>query len=158
MVTEEDNARLCATPYMEEVKEAVFALEGESASGPYGLSGTFFQKCWEIVGKDVHNVVVAFFARDTLPKSVTHTNLVLIPKKDVINSFSDLRPISLSNFINKVISRVIHGRVVGLLPYLISTNQSGFVKGRCIIENVLLTQEIVTDIRKRGKPANMVIK
>ncbi|XP_059310014.1 uncharacterized protein LOC132061173 [Lycium ferocissimum] len=33
-----------------------------------------------------------------------------------------------------------------------------FVKGRSIIENVLLTQEIVTDIRKRGKPANVVIK
>ncbi|XP_060177818.1 uncharacterized protein LOC132607752 [Lycium barbarum] len=34
----------------------------------------------------------------------------------------------------------------------------GFVKGINIIENVLLTQEIITDIRKRGKPANVVIK
>lgn len=32
------------------------------------------------------------------------------------------------------------------------------MKGRYIIENVLLTQEIVTDIRKRDKPANIVIK
>lgn len=41
---------------------------------------------------------------------------------------------------------------------MISTNQSGFVKSRCIIENVMLTQEIVLDIRKRDKPANAVIK
>ncbi|XP_060196264.1 uncharacterized protein LOC132637519 [Lycium barbarum] len=34
----------------------------------------------------------------------------------------------------------------------------GFVLGRSIIENVLLAEEIVTDIRKRGKPANVVIK
>ncbi|XP_070039818.1 uncharacterized protein [Nicotiana tomentosiformis] len=33
-----------------------------------------------------------------------------------------------------------------------------FVKARSIFENILLTQEIVTDIRLRGKPANVVIK
>ncbi|XP_059312421.1 uncharacterized protein LOC132063737 [Lycium ferocissimum] len=57
-----------------------------------------------------------------------------------------------------VISRVIHDRLDRLLTRVIYPNQSGFVKGRNIIENVLLTQEIVTDIRKRGKLANVVIK
>ncbi|XP_070057420.1 uncharacterized protein [Nicotiana tomentosiformis] len=33
-----------------------------------------------------------------------------------------------------------------------------FVKWRSIFENILLTQEIVTDIRLRGKSANVVIK
>lgn len=65
----------------------------------------------------------------TLLKSVTHTSLILIPKKEVIESFSDLRRISLSNFINKVISRVLHEKLEGLLPKLISKNQLGFVKG-----------------------------
>ncbi|XP_060182863.1 uncharacterized protein LOC132612790 [Lycium barbarum] len=37
-------------------------------------------------------------------------------------------------------------------------HQSGFVKGRSIVENILLAQEIVHDIRIRGKPANVVIK
>uniref|UniRef100_A0A0V0IJX9 Putative ovule protein n=1 Tax=Solanum chacoense TaxID=4108 RepID=A0A0V0IJX9_SOLCH len=69
-----------------------------------------------------------------------------------------MRPISLSNFINKILSKIVHDRLEALLPNLISSNQSGFVIGRSIIENVLLTQEIVTDIRKRGKPANVVIK
>ncbi|XP_075103791.1 uncharacterized protein LOC142178353 [Nicotiana tabacum] len=34
----------------------------------------------------------------------------------------------------------------------------GFVKGRSIFEKILLTQEIVTDIRLGAKPANVVIK
>lgn len=34
----------------------------------------------------------------------------------------------------------------------------GFIKGRCIVENILLTQKIVADIRKKGKPSNVVIK
>ncbi|XP_070050659.1 uncharacterized protein [Nicotiana tomentosiformis] len=37
-------------------------------------------------------------------------------------------------------------------------NGSGFVKGRSIFENILLTHEIITDIRLRWKPANVVIK
>ncbi|XP_049368683.1 secreted RxLR effector protein 78-like [Solanum verrucosum] len=69
-----------------------------------------------------------------------------------------MRPISLSNFLNKVISRVMNDRVGVLLPSLISENQSGFVKGISITENVLLAQEIIIDIRKWGKPANVVIK
>ncbi|XP_060177891.1 uncharacterized protein LOC132607832 [Lycium barbarum] len=55
-------------------------------------------------------------------------------------------------------SRVVHDRLETVLPQLISINQAGFVQGRSIIENVLLAQEIVIDIRKRGKPANVVIK
>ncbi|XP_075091548.1 uncharacterized protein LOC142171749 [Nicotiana tabacum] len=94
-----------------------------------------------------------------LPKFITHTNLVLLPKKKEVNTFSDMRPIILSNFITKVFSRVIHARLVGLLPNLISDEKFGFVKGRSIVENVLLTQEIITDIRLRMRAGpNVVIK
>lgn len=85
------------------------------------------------------DMVKAFFNGHDLPKCVTHTNLVLLPKKKEVNTFSDLRPISLSKFINKMFSRVIHERLVGLLPSLISDEQAGFVKGRSIVENILLT-------------------
>lgn len=69
-----------------------------------------------------------------------------------------MRPISLSNFINKIIFKVVHDRFEGCLPRLIFSNQSDFVKGRSIIKNMLLTQEIVTNIRKRGTPANVIFK
>lgn len=107
---------------------------------------------------DIHKMVLDFFSGNSLPKFITHTNLVLIPKKEHVHSFFDLRPISLSNFTNKIFSRIIHDRIEALLPRLISCNQSSFVKGRSIIENVLLTKEIVTDTRKRGKPSSVVIK
>lgn len=62
---------------------------------------------WEIMRDNVFRVVKAYFGGDTLPKLFTHTNLVLIPKKSIIQSFSDLKPIYLSNFINKVISKMM---------------------------------------------------
>lgn len=147
MVTREQNIELCRLPTREEVKAVVFALSSESASGPDGFSGLSFQACWDIVGEDIHRLLTLFFDGSPLPKSITHTNLVLLAKKPRVQTFSDLRPISLSNFINKVFSRMVHDRLEKILPALISSNQSGFVKGRSIFENILLTQEIVTDIR-----------
>lgn len=86
------------------------------------------------------NMVRAFFYGAELPKYITHTNLVLLSKKKNVATFSDMRPITLSNFSNKIIYRVIHERLMFLLPTLISPIQAGFFKRRSIVENILLTQ------------------
>ncbi|XP_060182904.1 uncharacterized protein LOC132612840 [Lycium barbarum] len=72
MVSQEDNELICATPNIDEVKNVVFELSGDSASGPDGLSGLFYQACWDIVGNDVLNVVKAYWEGHNLPKSI-HT-------------------------------------------------------------------------------------
>ncbi|KAF3615450.1 hypothetical protein FXO37_35500 [Capsicum annuum] len=38
---------------LEEVKKVVLALNGDSASGPNGLKGRFYQCCWDIIGNDI---------------------------------------------------------------------------------------------------------
>lgn len=48
-------------PTKKEVKKEVFALNRDSTSGPDSFSGLFFQSCWDIVNKDVTNMVKAFF-------------------------------------------------------------------------------------------------
>ncbi|XP_055814563.1 uncharacterized protein LOC129884258 [Solanum dulcamara] len=158
MIFEEDNVMFEAEPTEEEVKRVVFQLNSDSAGGPDGFTGVFYQTCWDIIRQDVTNMMKAFFCGAELPRFVTHTNLVLIPKKDMVNTFSDMRPISLSNFVNKFFLRLLHERLVAKVPNIISPNQAGFVKNRSIVENILLTQEIVYDIRLRTKEANVIIK
>lgn len=99
-----------------------------------------------------------FFCGTQLPRYVTHTTLVLIQKKEVVNTFGDLRPINLSTFLNKVTSKVIQRRIDKVIHKIISPNQTGFMKGRSISENILLAQEIVKDINKRAKHINMLVK
>lgn len=53
---------------------------------------------------------------------------------------------------------VLHERVNKILPMMISRNQSEFIKGRSITENVLLAQEIIKDINLRKKNENVVVK
>lgn len=73
------------TPSEEKIKGVVFALNKDSASGPDGFSGQFFQCCWDIVKEDINNMVRAFFCGQELPRFITHTNLILIPKKKVVD-------------------------------------------------------------------------
>lgn len=59
-----------------EIKKIVFNLNRDSAFCPYGLPCNFFQTYKDIVGKDIIRLVVNFFEGNTLPKAITHTNLV----------------------------------------------------------------------------------
>lgn len=69
-----------------------------------------------------------------------------------------MRLIFLSNFVNNIFSGIIHERIKKVLPALISKEQAGFVQGRSIAENILVVQQIISEIRKKGKIPNMVIK
>ncbi|XP_075101068.1 uncharacterized protein LOC142176735 [Nicotiana tabacum] len=64
----------------------------------------------------------------------------------------------LNNVPTMMVSLTSSSKLEKFLPSLISSNQSGFVKGRSIFENIILTQEIVIGIRLRGKPTNVVFK
>ncbi|WMV27386.1 hypothetical protein MTR67_020771 [Solanum verrucosum] len=57
VINEEDNNIPDALPTMTELKEAVFSLSADSAPGPDGLTGTFYQKCWDIISIDLFNMI-----------------------------------------------------------------------------------------------------
>ncbi|XP_075107186.1 uncharacterized protein LOC142180150 [Nicotiana tabacum] len=94
-ITDEDNTRISAIPTLQEVTDIVLSIDANSSPGHDGLSGMFYHKCWDIISEDVYNAVKAVFRGSTLTKFYTHTCIVMIPKVDHPQSFSDLRPISL---------------------------------------------------------------
>lgn len=62
---------------------------------------------------------------------------------EVVREFSDLRPISLSSFTNKIISRVIHGRLMKVLPKIISQNQSVLSKVEILLRMSYLPKKLL---------------
>ncbi|XP_019252901.1 PREDICTED: uncharacterized protein LOC109231716 [Nicotiana attenuata] len=157
-IIEEDNANLSAIPEYEEIKEHVFSMSSSSSAGPDGYNGTFYHKCWNIIKDDVQDFVQDFFNGRRLTKFYSHTCLVLIPKVESPTIFSDLGPISLSNFSCKIVSKILSSRLNPLLNKIISENQSGFIKGRTITKNVLLAQEIVQNIKQVNTGGNIIMK
>ncbi|KAK6780088.1 hypothetical protein RDI58_022272 [Solanum bulbocastanum] len=158
LINREQNERIKAMPSMEELKEVVYSMNPNSAAGPDGMNGYFFQNCWDIINKDLLAVIQAFFSGQMIPKYITHACLVLLPKVKHPNKLSEFRPISLSNFTCKIISKILCLRLTPILPNLISPNQSGFVKGRSITENIMLAQEIIHQIKQPTIGSNVVIK
>ncbi|XP_015068710.1 uncharacterized protein LOC107013272 [Solanum pennellii] len=158
LITSEQNQMLHDMPTMDELKQVIFAMNPNSAPGPDGIGGKFYQACWNIIKNDLLAAVQYFFCGHVMPKYMSHACLVLIPKIVQPNRFTDLRPISLSNFTNKIISKLLSMRLAKILPSLISDNQLGFVKGRCITENIMLAQEIIHEIKKPQLGNNAAIK
>ncbi|XP_038697968.1 uncharacterized protein LOC119995523 [Tripterygium wilfordii] len=155
IVTQGDKILLDNLPYPNEVKNVVFSIDADSCSGPDGFNGHFFQSCWNIIESDLVEACKAFWNGQNLPKSCTSTLIVLIPKVVNPTKFSDLRPISLCNLVNKIISKIM---AIRLLPNIISSNQSAFVKGGDISDNVLLAQELLAHLNKKVRGNNVLIK
>nr|XP_016453987.1 PREDICTED: uncharacterized protein LOC107778279 [Nicotiana tabacum] len=53
MVDSDQHERLMALPSNEEVKNTVMGLNGDSTGGPDGLTGAFYQTCWDIIEENV---------------------------------------------------------------------------------------------------------
>ena len=66
---------------------------------------------------------------------------------------SDYRPISLQNTSNKIASKALTSRLQPLIPNLIHTDQTGFIKGRSISENFVYAADIIQTCHKRKVPA-----
>lgn len=65
-VTFEDNNMLVKLPLFEEIKVAIFDLNGDGAPGLDGFDGYFFQTFLDIVAKDAILLVQEFFTTGEL--------------------------------------------------------------------------------------------
>ncbi|KAL0546700.1 hypothetical protein IC582_016612 [Cucumis melo] len=137
----------------EEVRRVLFSMDSGKAPGPDGFSVGFFKGAWSVIGEDFCDAVLHFFETYYLPVGVNATAITLIPKHNGAERLEDFRPISCCNVLYKCISKILADRLRVWLPSFISSNQSAFILGRSIIENILLCQELVGGYHlNSGKP------
>ncbi|KAF7810667.1 putative ribonuclease H protein [Senna tora] len=88
-----------------------------------------------------------FFDNGTFTDHLNKSFITLIPKTNAPQSFKDFRHISLANVSYKLITKVLCSRLKCFLPDLIAPNQSAFLKGRLITDNIVLATELMHKIR-----------
>ncbi|KAM1174400.1 hypothetical protein ACFX19_027537 [Malus domestica] len=159
-VTPEDNRDLVAPITDEEIKEAAFQIPSARAPRPDGFSGCFYNDHWMTVGVDVAKTIKAFWHFGTLLRKLNHTNLVLIPKVKCPKNMTQFRPIALCNVSYKILAKVITNRLKRLMPRVIGENQSAFVAGKQIQDNILVVHKILHSLnhQSQGNYKGMAIK
>ncbi|XP_068312484.1 uncharacterized protein [Pyrus communis] len=158
MVKEEEIFSLSCLPSVEEIKSAVFSMDPSSALGPNGFPGSFYQSCWDIVGLDVINFVQVFFKRGWLYPNANCNFVVLIPKVDGAATIAQYQPIALTNFLFKIIPKILVDRLGPIATRIISPHQTTFLKGRRISDCIGLVSEGFNFMGKRAFGGNVGIK
>ncbi|KAL9239019.1 hypothetical protein vseg_013378 [Gypsophila vaccaria] len=140
----EEHWEILHTPVtIDEIKHSLFSIPANKSPGPDGFTSQFFKDAWDIVGLEVSKAILNFFETGQLLTQLNATVITLIPKLYRPSSVKYFRPISCCNVIYKAISKIMCTRLTRVLPHLISKNQGAFIKGRSILENILICQDLV---------------
>ena len=137
-----------------EVRSALFQMAPSKASGIDGFTAGFFQRHWSILGDDVTAAVLDFLNGGELPAGLNDTSITLIPKVRHPQNISQYRPIALCPVLYNITVKVITNRLRPCMDEIISEEQSAFILGRLITDNVLVAFESVHAMRRRKKGKN----
>ncbi|XP_039026534.1 uncharacterized protein LOC120160184 [Hibiscus syriacus] len=127
----------------EEIKNAIFCQGNDKAPGPDGFTPYFFKVSWAIVGNDVMSAIKFFFSNYFMHPTFNSTIIALVPKIPNPRAVKDYQPISCCSVIYKTITKILVNRMNAYLPQIITMNQTAFIRGRNIIDNSLIAQEMV---------------
>jgi hypothetical protein len=136
------NRQLLKEFSMVEVDVALKQMHLLKSPGPDGKFGCFDQNSWEIVRNEVCTAILDFLNNGIFYASINDTYTTLIPK--VKNPF---------RIIEYIIAKVLANKVKKVLQYIILVNQSAFILGRLITDNILVAFEAfqTMDIQMKGK-------
>lgn len=107
---------------LEEIKDAFWSMKSYKALSPNSLHAGFFQRFWLTVGNSVKEEVMKAFVERKVPDYLNKTSIVLIPKVQGPEIIGNYKPISLCNFVYKIISKISVARLKPHLDTLVASN------------------------------------
>jgi hypothetical protein len=136
---------------LEEITEVVRSCDGTKSPGPDGFSFAFINEFWELMRIDIRILFDQFHANACLPKCLLSYFLTLIPKISSPQALGDFRPISLIGCIYKLVAKVLAARLAKVVGELVPNNQTAFIKGRQLVEGVVVVNEVIDYAKRAGK-------
>ncbi|KAL3683873.1 hypothetical protein R1sor_001895 [Riccia sorocarpa] len=136
-LTIEDNHTLEEIPSEELITKIVIEMAKEKSPGLDGVLVEILRTGWEFMREDFLLMVQGLWDKKRLIGKDRKGIIKLIPKNNMKHLLKNWRPITLLTMTYKIIATVIAIRPKEMLPRLIDTQQTGFVAGLNIIDNIL---------------------
>ncbi|KAL3698517.1 hypothetical protein R1sor_012593 [Riccia sorocarpa] len=136
-VSQGNNAKLEVVPSDQELEECVQKLAKDKAPGLDGISADVLREMWETAKPLCKLMLEAFWEDEELTGAEKKGVIKLLAKNDEKCRLENWRPITLLGITYKLANKIIADRIKPLLPGLISGQQTGFIPGRTIFDNIL---------------------
>ena len=138
---------------VEECKKAMETFQKNKSPGNDGLTVEFYTFFWD----NIKDILISCFNEihkdGKMSNSHRQAVITLIDKKGKDRQYlKNWRPISLLNVDYKIISKVLAVRLQDILPSIIHENQTGFVKGRYIGDNIRALLDIMEITKNKNLP------
>jgi exonuclease III len=126
-----------------ELKRAIDLMCTGKSPGPDGIVLEFYREFWQLIGKEYLQMVLASVRNQEFPPGVTSGMIALLHKGGERKTLTNWRPITLLNLSYKIFAKALQLRLQPVLTEVISCEQSAFLPLRFILDNILLTQEMM---------------
>ena len=128
---------------IDECENVVKQLKNNKAPGSDGLTAEFYKAFWY----DVKDLLITSINEGFVKKELSFTQkrgiITLLYKKGDKTNLNNWRPISLLNYDYKICTAVLAVRLQKVIGKLINTEQTGYVKGRFIGQNIRLIEDVI---------------
>ena len=140
-----NQAKLCEENLIEkDFYNSLKSMQSDKSPGNDGLTKEFYETFWTELKEIFVDSVSEAKEKGILSTSQRQAIIKLIEKKDRDKRFiQNWRPISLLNVDLKIISKALSEKLKKVLPDLISSQQTAYVKNRHIGESERLISDII---------------
>ncbi len=129
----------------EEILSNLKKLHNNKTPGTDGLPSDFYKFFWSDIKTFLINSIQYAMLNNELSIEQKRGIITLIPKKDKNRLLmKNWRPITLLNTDYKLIAKILSSRLQNVLPNIINSDQSGYLKDRFIGDNIRLLEDLST--------------
>lgn len=156
-ISEEQNERLASDITSEELDAAISRLKADKSPGPDGFTAEWYKSLRAQLVPRLLETFNWVLKENRIPPSWKDATISLIPKegKDKLECGS-FRPISVLNVDYKLFTSILAHRIDKLLPDLIHTDQTGFIRQRQTQDNLRRTLHIISHITQNDTEAMLI--
>lgn len=145
LLKERDKKSLDEEITLSELTSALRQMPNNKSPGLDGLTVEVYKMFWAKIGPTYHAAVLQAKKEGTLWQIARKGLITLIPKKDKdMLELTNWRPLTMLTCDYKILAKALAARLSPCLQYLISPDQTGYMKNRNIAENLAKTAEIIS--------------
>ena len=128
----------------DEIYKAICEMKPNKTPGNDGLPVEFYQTFWRIIKDRLIELYEFSLQRGELHQSGRRGVISLLPKGDKDPTLlKNWRPLTLLNVDYKILAKALATRLKKILPSIIGPQQTGFMEGRQISENISKTVDVI---------------